>query len=127
MLSALCIAVVVYTEARGEPIDGQFAVAEVIINRVADPRYPDDACAVAYQPGQFDGPNHFRAIENPEAWALAVAIADDVSMFCDGCNGISATHFARGWAYWMADYTLEGKIGKHVFYVNETPYRKETK
>lgn len=122
-LAAVCLAVAVYTEGRGEPIEGQYAIAEVVINRVADPRYPDDACAVVYEPGQFDGPRTAWRVDEPEAWALAVAIALDVEMFCDGCNGLRATHFARGWAYWMAHYTLETEIEDHAFYINGTLYR----
>ena len=42
----MCVAMAVYFEARGEPTEGQIAVAHVIHNRIEDPRYPDNACDV---------------------------------------------------------------------------------
>ena len=44
-----CLAKNVYYEARGEPIDGQYAVAEVTMNRVASKHYPNTVCEVVYQ------------------------------------------------------------------------------
>lgn len=47
--SLACLALNVYFEARGEPRAGQYAVAEVTMNRVASPRYPDSVCDVVYE------------------------------------------------------------------------------
>ncbi len=44
-----CLAEALYFEARGESVKGQFAVAEVILNRVDSPEFPDDVCAVVHQ------------------------------------------------------------------------------
>ena len=44
-----CLTEAIYFEARGEPVDGQFAVAEVILNRVASHEFPDDVCGVVNQ------------------------------------------------------------------------------
>lgn len=44
-----CLATAIYFEARGEPLPGQVAVAEVILNRVESPAYPDSVCAVTSQ------------------------------------------------------------------------------
>ena len=44
-----CLAEALYFEARGESVKGQFAVAEVILNRVDSPEYPDAVCAVVHQ------------------------------------------------------------------------------
>jgi spore germination cell wall hydrolase CwlJ-like protein len=49
MTSLMCVALAIYFEARGEPLAGQIAVAQVIKNRIQDPRYPADACAVVKQ------------------------------------------------------------------------------
>jgi spore germination cell wall hydrolase CwlJ-like protein len=49
MEALLCLALTIYHEARGEPLDGQIAVAQVVMNRVRDPRYPDDVCSVVHQ------------------------------------------------------------------------------
>ena len=48
-----CLVLNVYHEARGEPFLGQVAVAEVVLNRVEDTRWPNDVCGVIYQPYQF--------------------------------------------------------------------------
>ena len=48
-----CLAGAIYFEAKGEPIDGQLAVAEVVINRAKSGRFPSDICGVIKQPGQF--------------------------------------------------------------------------
>src|SRR5688500_11742487 len=48
-----CLATAVYFEARGEPLAGQLAVAEVVLNRSRSGRYPADICAVVKQPWQF--------------------------------------------------------------------------
>lgn len=47
--SLTCLAEALYFEARGETVKGQFAVAEVIMNRVASARYPDTVCGVINQ------------------------------------------------------------------------------
>ena len=44
-----CLAEALYFEARGEPIKGQLAVGEVVLNRVEDPRYPNSICKVVNQ------------------------------------------------------------------------------
>ena len=45
MMSAIaCLATAIYFEARGEPMVGQVAVAQVIVNRVYDERFPDTVC-----------------------------------------------------------------------------------
>jgi hypothetical protein len=46
MEQLMCIALAIYFEARGESSLGQWAVGNVVLNRVRDPRYPSDACAV---------------------------------------------------------------------------------
>jgi N-acetylmuramoyl-L-alanine amidase len=49
----LCLAKVVYHEARGESLDGKIAVANVVLNRVKSDLFPDSICSVVYQPNQF--------------------------------------------------------------------------
>ena len=44
-----CLAEAIYFEARGEPVEGQFAVAEVILNRVESPEFPNSICKVVRQ------------------------------------------------------------------------------
>lgn len=48
-----CMAGAIYFEAKGEPLSGQLAVAEVILNRSKSGRFPKTVCSVVKQPGQF--------------------------------------------------------------------------
>lgn len=48
-----CLAGAVYFESKGEPLSGQLAVANVIINRTTSGRFPSSICSVVKQPGQF--------------------------------------------------------------------------
>ena len=47
--SLMCLALNIYFEARSEPIEGQIAIAEVTLNRVASTNYPNDVCSVVLQ------------------------------------------------------------------------------
>lgn len=116
-----CLAVAVYFEAQGEPIEGQLAVAEVVLNRAASGEYPRSICAVVTQPAQFsfvrDG--RFPAIDRRSvAWRRAVAVAK-----------IAAEHLADSLApdvlWYHADYVAPGwgrrldrvtQVGAHIFY-----------
>ncbi len=78
-----CLANAIYFEARSEPVRGQMAVAQVVLNRVFSGVYPDDVCSVVYQNAhrrlacQFtfacDGKS--KAITDRHAWARAMRIA----------------------------------------------------
>jgi hypothetical protein len=48
-----CLAGAIYFESKGEPLEGQLAVADVIINRTRSDRFPDSICGVVTQAGQF--------------------------------------------------------------------------
>ncbi len=73
-----CLAGTIYFESRGEPLDGQLAVAHTVINRAADRRFPSSYCGVVYQRAQFsfvkDG-RMPRIKTGSKAWANAQAIA----------------------------------------------------
>lgn len=68
-----CLAQVIHHEARGEPIAGQEAVAQIVINRAKHPRYPKDICKVATQPSQFSR-FHTRIKPNAQSYAVAVRV-----------------------------------------------------
>ncbi len=121
-----CLALNVYFEARGEPYEGQVAVAQVVMNRAADPRFPSGVCAVIRQGGketidcQFswwcdrlsDRPTHM-----PD-WAAAQDIARDVywGFADDPTDGAMWYHAARVRAYWRGQYARGPQIGRHIFY-----------
>ncbi len=73
-----CLATSVYFESKGEPLNGQLAVAQTIMNRATSGRFPDSYCAVVRQPGQFSFLRHGGMPSVPRAsvaWKRAVAIA----------------------------------------------------
>lgn len=116
-----CLASAVYFEAQGEPLEGQLAVAEVVLNRVASGEYPESICAVVTQPAQFSFVRNGRfppIDENSVAWrtALAVAHIADESL----ANEIGpdvlwyhANYVAPSWGRHLA---LVTRIGAHIFY-----------
>ena len=48
-LAVMCLSLNIYYEARNQPLRGQMAVAEVVLNRVADDRFPDTICEVVME------------------------------------------------------------------------------
>lgn len=124
--AATCLAMAVYYEARGEQPDAQLAVAEVVMNRVTDPRFAGDVCSVVKEdwgPATYDCQFSFWCDGLPERPADAVAwsTARDIAQKAlDGdVLGHGATHYHAVSVHpWWAD-TLEpvGMIGNHIFYV----------
>lgn len=116
-----CLAGAVYFEARGEPVEGQLAVAEVVLNRAASGRYPADVCAVVKQPRQFSFVRNGRfprINKASEAWRRAVAIAHIAREELAG-------EIAPDVLWYHADYvsprwgrrlTRVTRIGSHIFY-----------
>ena len=116
--SLLCIALAVYFEARGEPTAGQLAVAQVILNRVEDRRFPNNACDVVYQRHQFsffwDG-KHDRPTDKG-AWDQARAVALTATAINDTTSGANHYHADYTQPYWAEGRTPVRVIGRHVFY-----------
>ena len=116
-----CLANAVYFEARGEPLVGQLAVAEVVLNRVGSERYPDTICDVVKQPWQFSFVRNRRipvANRSSEAWRRAVAIAriaqDRVSnQLGNDVLWYHADYVSPSWGRRLDRTT---KIGLHIFY-----------
>ena len=120
---ANCIAVAVYHEARGESLEGQMAVAKVIMNRAASGKYPASWCGVVKQPWQFSFVNartgYMPSVDQAsEAWhkALGVtrlAVANAVSSVPNDCLWYHADYVAPSWGRRL---TRVEKIGAHIFY-----------
>jgi N-acetylmuramoyl-L-alanine amidase len=72
-----CLAGAVYFESKGEPLDGQLAVAKVILNRTKSGRFPKSVCSVVTQPGQFSfvRGGQVPAVANNAAYRTALAVA----------------------------------------------------
>ena len=120
---ANCLATAVYFEARGESLDGQLAVARVVMNRAASGKYPPDWCSVVKQPWQFSFVNphtgDFPAIDTTSAaWARAqgvarVAIANVVPSLDPDVLWYHATYVAPSWGHRL---NMVERIGAHIFY-----------
>ena len=119
-----CLALNVYHESRGEPEEGQLAVAVVTLNRVGHPRYPDTICRVVWQPGQFSWTQDGRPDEptNQEAWEDSLRLATTAHRFLRMDSVGDATHFhAVGVRpHWAKSKRLVGRLGRHVFYEMES-------
>ena len=129
MISALtCMAVAIYFEARGESIDGQMLVAETIINRVEDERWPDTVCEVVKQPHQFSFYSD-RMSDTPrdaEAYATALEVAA-VALSGDHLWG-NALYYHATYVkpVWRHDLQELGRVGTHIFYTNTADCRLPT-
>ena len=126
MTSALlCLATAVYFEARGEDHMGQMAVAQVVVNRMEDPRYPSTICDVVWEPRAFSFTHDGKPdrMVHPESRSKALDVAKS-TLDGDGI-GITSTHYHTTSVdpYWNSHFTLDGQVGNHVFYTNETPYK----
>ena len=131
-----CLAQAIYFEARGEPEQGQWAVAEVILNRVAHADYPSTVCGVVFQgaanrgrcqfsfacDGRSDSGGDGNRIVR-ESWVKANLIAAEayrrqlVSQQLDQLPASTLFYHARRVSpVWAAAYQPVASIGAHVFY-----------
>lgn len=118
---ANCIAVAVYHEARGESIEGQLAVAKVIMNRAASGKYPASWCGVVKQPSQFSFVHNGRfpyVDQTSGAWHTALgvtrlAVANAVQSVPADCLWYHADYVTPRW---RTGLTRVEKIGAHIFY-----------
>lgn len=113
-----CLAGAIYFEAKGEPLAGQLAVAQVILNRAKSGRFAKSVCGVVTQAGQFSfvrggrvpsiGDNaHYRT-----AVAVAqVALGDHWDSSASDALYFHARRVAPGWRMQKI-----ASIGNHVFY-----------
>jgi len=122
-----CLANAVYFEARGEPIRGQIAVAQVVLNRVFSPFYPKTVCGVVYQNAHRHLACQFTfacdgvpdVVTEPDAWLRAKRIAADM---LDGKLWMpevaKSTHYHASWVHpdWVNEMKRIYRLGVHTFY-----------
>lgn len=121
-----CLAEAIYFEARGESLRGQFAVAEVILNRVESPRYPGTICGVVHQGAHRQGGCQFsyacdgrpEVIGDAASWDRAGKIARLMLDSADRPLTEGATHFHTTAVrpVWARIYEHTARIGAHLFY-----------
>lgn len=116
MIAATCLATVLYLEARGEGPDGMRWVADVVLTRAE--QSGQSVCEVAAAPGQFAYQADLRPRE-PEAWRVAVRIAQEALHQGAPPNGPTHFHEATIRPDWSAEAVLWARIGGHVFYKDE--------
>ncbi len=130
-----CLAEAIYYEARGEPIAGQIAVAQVVLNRILAGSWPKSVCEVTNQgieageKCQFSYACFKQRLGAPtgDAWHNAQALAEDV---LEGGAWLEemliATHFHRAdlKPVWRTAMTEIGRYGRHVFYTSPTEIRR---
>ncbi len=104
----------VYGEARGEPYEGQVAVAAVILNRVRDSRFPNTISGVIFQPGAFTALQDGQYYLSPDSTAYSAV--DSALKGWDPSEG-ALYYFnpATATSEWIWSRTIIKKIGKHYF------------
>ncbi len=124
-----CLAENIYFEARGEPLAGQRAVAEVTLNRVASPQFPATICEVVHEENwdpvrkrylgafswtEFDRIPRPRGLEWQRAMEVASTVYDnEEAPLVNGALFYHATHIEPSWAKAKEPVA---SIGRHVFY-----------
>jgi spore germination cell wall hydrolase CwlJ-like protein len=128
-----CLAKNIYFEARGDTLAGRYAVADVVLNRVKDRRYPNTICKVVRQGKQDSNGNMIKnkcqfswycdgkedTMHNAEMWRQSQAIAYQIAILrtmrgiTEGATHYHATYVNPVWNRAMDDI---GRIGAHLFF-----------
>jgi hypothetical protein len=129
-----CLATAIYFEARGEPLQGQIAVGQVIMNRVRSPNFPETICGVVYQGQMAPGCQFSFACDgktdtpkNDAHWALAQKLARQITSGQVWLSEIGYSTFYHAdyvSPHWKGAMNKIDSIGRHIFYKkrNEKPY-----
>ncbi|MES3107967.1 cell wall hydrolase [Sphingomonas aurantiaca] len=113
-----CLAGAIYFESKGEPLTGQLAVAEVIINRAKSGRFPADVCAVVKQRGQFSfvRGGQIPTINAGTAYRTAIAVAKVALADAWNSPAEKALYFNTADRRPSVRAVKVASIGNHVFY-----------
>lgn len=116
-----CLAANIYHEARGERLEGMFAVGLVTINRKNDHRWKDSICGVVYQKHQFSWTGMRNLpISNKFSWMLSNGIAIVLLKYQWAFQSFKATYYVRKDLHHKIEWTRKvnyyGNIGNHSFY-----------
>ncbi len=116
-----CVATAVYFESQGEPLEGQLAVAQVVLNRAASGQYPASLCAVVKQKAEFSfvrGGRFPRVDPNCDGWRKAQAIARIASKKLASTLPSTVLWYHANYVApsWRLNLKKVDKIGAHIFY-----------
>ncbi|MBJ7533460.1 cell wall hydrolase [Rhodomicrobium vannielii ATCC 17100] len=122
-----CMATAIYFEARDEPVKGQIAVAQVVMNRIRSPFYPKTICGVVYQGERrrtgcqfsFTCTGKRNTVKERKEWATAVKLSKQViagEVWLDDVG--YATHYHATYVHpsWRHELIKITQIGGHIFY-----------
>ncbi|MDO9338857.1 MAG: cell wall hydrolase [Caulobacter sp.] len=121
-----CLTQAIYYEAAVEPLAGQQAVAQTVLNRVRHPGYPKSVCGVVYQGAlrktgcqfSFTCDGSLAREPNPTIWARAERLAiQALGGYVEKSVG-TATHYHADYVspYWAPTLYKITQIGRHIFY-----------
>lgn len=123
----MCLAIAIFFESKGEPIKGQEAVAETILNRVRHSDYPDSICKVIKQPYQFSWYNKnislnkpptlvYKNVQYQKHWETAKEVANE--QLKKKTNHTKGALFfnTRGLGVRYKTNVKPCRIGNHIFY-----------
>ncbi|MDZ5698884.1 cell wall hydrolase [Chelativorans sp. M5D2P16] len=122
-----CLAAGIYFEARGEPVKGQAAVGQVILNRVRNPAYPNSVCGVVYQNEKWRNRCQFSfacdgirdRVKSPAHYRMAEEVGMAVTAGKIWLEEVgSSTHYHATYVNprWASTMERTKRIGRHVFY-----------
>jgi spore germination cell wall hydrolase CwlJ-like protein len=121
-----CLTSAIYHEARSEPIDGQRAVAQVVLNRVRHPAFPSSVCGVVFQGSErrtgcqfsFTCDGSLGRRRDSGAWQRAADIAEEALSGGVYAPVGNATHYHTTaiLPYWAPSLRRSAVIGSHIFY-----------
>ena len=122
-----CLARGIYFEARGEPVRGQAAVSQVILNRVRNPHYPNSICGVVYQNRSWRNRCQFSfacdrirdLVRDKQRWEVAKHVAAETTAGRIWLPQVgSSTHYHATYVRprWARRMKRVGRIGLHIFY-----------
>jgi spore germination cell wall hydrolase CwlJ-like protein len=121
-----CLTTAIYYEAASESDDGQRAVAQVVLNRVRHPTYPNSVCGVVYQGSErstgcqfsFTCDGSLARVPAAAGWARARRIAAAALAGSVYAPVGLATHYHtyRVFPHWASSLVKSAVIGAHIFY-----------
>ena len=125
--SFACLTMAVYFEARGEPLAGQYAVAQAVMERVEDPDFPDTVCGVVKE--NRTGKKHqcqfsFYCDGKPEEYSDTEALKKAAAVSMDvltgarmpQLEGVTFFHTKNVNPSWADHFEKVHVIGNHIFY-----------